>query len=65
MVEGANVSNLYYSYLEDIPIGQPHIAEQRKIADFLSALDRKIDLVAQELTFARSFKAGLLQQMFV
>ena len=43
----------------------PHPAEQRKIADFLSALDRKIDLVAQELTHARSFKAGLLQQMFI
>jgi type I restriction enzyme S subunit len=43
----------------------PHLAEQRKIADFLSALDRKIELVSQELTHARSFKAGLLQQMFV
>jgi type I restriction enzyme S subunit len=43
----------------------PHLAEQRKIADFLSALDHKIELVAQELTLARSFKAGLLQQMFI
>jgi type I restriction enzyme S subunit len=43
----------------------PHPAEQRKIADFLSALDHKIELVAKELTHARSFKAGLLQQMFV
>jgi type I restriction enzyme S subunit len=42
-------------------IPYPHPAEQRKIADFLSALDRKIDLVDQELTLARSFKAGLLQ----
>ena len=53
------------SALKDFPIPFPHPAEQRKIADFLSALDRKIDLVAQELTHARSFKAGLLQQMFV
>jgi type I restriction enzyme S subunit len=43
----------------------PHPAEQRKIADFLSALDRKIDLVGQELEHARTFKQGLLQQMFV
>ncbi|UWR28304.1 restriction endonuclease subunit S (plasmid) [Sulfitobacter sp. S223] len=46
-------------------VSLPHPAEQRKIADFLSALDRKIDLVAQEVTHAHSFKAGLLQQMFV
>ncbi len=43
----------------------PHPAEQRKIADFLSAIDRKIDLVGQELSHARTFKQGLLQQMFV
>lgn len=42
-----------------------HPDEQRKIADFLSALDRKIDLVAQELELAQAFKKGLLQQMFV
>jgi len=65
VVEGANVSNLYYSYLEDVEIGRPHPAEQRKIADFLSALDRKIDLVGAELEHARTFKKGLLQQMFV
>jgi type I restriction enzyme S subunit len=48
-----------------IPARRPHLAEQRKIADFLSAIDRKIDLVAKEIAHARAFKAGLLQQMFV
>jgi type I restriction enzyme S subunit len=43
----------------------PHPAEQRKIADFLSALDRKIDLVGKELEQAKTFKKCLLQQMFV
>lgn len=42
-----------------------HPDEQRKIADFLSAIDTKIDLVAQELEQAKAFKKGLLQQMFV
>lgn len=46
-----------------IPLPHPH--EQRKIADFLSAIDTKIDLVAQELEQANAFKKGLLQQMFV
>lgn len=39
--------------------------EQKKIADFLSAIDDKIALVACELDHAKTFKKGLLQQMFV
>jgi len=43
----------------------PSFREQQKIADFLSSIDRKIDLVALELDHAKSFKKGLLQQMFI
>ena len=39
--------------------------EQKKIADFLSALDNKTSLVSDELDKAKTFKKGLLQQMFV
>ncbi len=64
-INGSSRAKLNKSDMLSIVIEYPHPTEQRKIADFLSALDRKIDLVAQELTHARSFKAGLLQQMFV
>jgi len=43
----------------------PSLKEQQKIADFLSSIDRKIDLVATELDHAKTFKKGLLQQMFI
>ena len=43
----------------------PTIQEQQKIASFLSAIDQKIDLVATELEQTKTFKKGLLQQMFV
>lgn len=43
----------------------PHPDKQKKIADFLSTIDDKIDLVAKELDKAKIFKKGLLQQMFV
>jgi type I restriction enzyme S subunit len=55
----------HFSILKSVKLPVPHPDEQRKIADFLSALDHKIDLVGQELDHARSFKQGLLQQMFV
>lgn len=39
--------------------------ESKKIAEFLSALDKKIDIVDRELAGVQKFKKGLLQQMFV
>ena len=43
----------------------PSIPEQTKIANFLTALDRKIESVASQVTLTQTFKRGLLQQMFV
>ena len=43
----------------------PSFQEQQKIADFLSAIDKKIELVGAELEKAKTFKKGLLQQMFI
>ena len=39
--------------------------EQTKIANFLTAIDDKIEGVAKELEGVKKFKKGLLQQMFV
>ncbi|WP_304131497.1 restriction endonuclease subunit S [Mesonia mobilis] len=65
VVEGGNVSNLYFKYLEDIPVSIPSKEEQTKIASFLSALDAKIDTVSTAIIQTQDFKKGLLQQMFV
>lgn len=48
-----------------IPIHIPCVVEQTKIANFLSALDQKIEVVAQQIEQAKTWKKGLLQQMFV
>ena len=65
LVSGTTVKHLYISDLKTIIIDLPHPDEQRKIAEFLAALDDKIDAVAGQIDAMQRFKKGLLQQMFV
>ncbi|RKG45976.1 restriction endonuclease subunit S [Acinetobacter cumulans] len=53
------------SDLAIIPISLPCLEEQTKIANFLSAIDQKLEVVAQQIEQAKTWKKGLLQQMFV
>ena len=43
----------------------PCLEEQTKIADFLSAFDRKLENKKAQLEHWQQIKKGLLQQMFV
>ena len=43
----------------------PSLEEQKKITIYLSALDTKIEKVAEALEATQQFKKGLLQQLFV
>lgn len=63
--EASGVPSLSSSTISKIKIRLPCIKEQTKIANFLSAIDEKIDLVNQQLENIQTFKTGLLQQMFV
>lgn len=56
---------IYLGDLSKIEIKLPCLAEQTKIANFLSAIDQKIEVVAQQIKQAKQWKKGLLQQMFV
>ena len=43
----------------------PCLEEQTKIANFLSTIDQKMDVVSEQLEQAKLWKKGLLQQIFV
>lgn len=53
------------SMLTDFKIPIPSTQEQTKIANFLTAIDDKINQSQAELAAVKQYKQGLLQQMFV
>lgn len=63
--EASGVPSLSKATIEKIKIQIPSIQEQTQIANFLSALDDKIQLVSSQIEQTQQFKKGLLQQMFV
>ena len=62
---GTSYPAINSSDLSSIEIFVPCLEEQTKIANFLSAIDQKIEVVAQQIEQAKTWKKGLLQQMFV
>ncbi len=58
-------TNINQESLSALSIKVPCLEEQTKIANLLSAIDQKIEVVAQQIEQAKTWKKGLLQQMFV
>ena len=63
--QGITIVHLYFSSIESIKIDLPSLDEQNKIANFLSAIDTKIEAVVERSQSHRKWKKGLLQKMFV
>lgn len=58
-------TNINQESLNKIKVLIPSIQEQQKLANYLTSIDTKIELVVKELKATQSFKKGLLHQMFV
>jgi type I restriction enzyme S subunit len=63
--EASGVPSLSKSTLEKIKVRIPHKNEQKKIASFLSSIDKKIEKTGQQIEAMQEWKKGLLQKMFV
>ena len=62
---GSGLPNIQKKAINNFIILVPPILEQRKIASFLSAIDKKIELIKSRLENLKRYKKGLLQKMFV
>ena len=63
--EATGVPSLNTTSIGNIELKVPCLAEQTKIANVLSAIDQKIEVVVQQIEQAKTWKKGLLQQMFI
>jgi type I restriction enzyme S subunit len=57
--------NLSANIIKGLKYKLPSKEEQKKIADFLAAIDVKIESLSKQINQTQNFKKGLLQHMFV
>jgi type I restriction enzyme S subunit len=57
--------NITTSDFMNLPLPYPEIEEQRKIVNFITAIDKKIEAISRQIEQTEQFKKGLLQKMFV
>lgn len=64
-VTGSTIPHIYFKDYKNENFGIPSIEEQTKIANFLSQIDKKIELEKQLLSQYKNQKKYLLQNLFV
>ena len=62
--QGIQVVHMYNDILKNVYINFPSLEEQTKIANFLSLIDRKIELQEKLVENLKLYKKGLLQKVF-
>ena len=64
-ITGSTIPHIYFKDYKNEICGIPCLEEQTKIANFLTAIDEKINNVDTQIKQTELWKKGLLQQMFV
>lgn len=64
--EATGVPSLNTSSINNVKVIIPYNKkEQEKIANFLTAIDRKIETLTRQIEQTEQFKKGLLQKLFI
>lgn len=64
LAKGVSISNVYNSDLRTLFIKLPTLPEQTKIAQFLTAIDQKIQALKKKKALLETYKKGVMQQLF-
>ncbi len=64
-ITGSTIPHIYFKDYKNEDCGIPSLPEQTKIANFLLAIDDKINHCGVQIEKMEGWKKGLLQQMFV
>ncbi|MCP9755975.1 restriction endonuclease subunit S [Lacihabitans sp. CCS-44] len=64
LAKGSSISNVYNSDLKTLEIILPTLAEQTKIANFLTTIEEKIQALKEKKRLSEEYKKGLMQKIF-
>ena len=59
-----SVDSVRMEMISEMPIALPQLAEQEKIADFLTTIDEKINILEQKLKLMQKYKKAVMQKIF-
>jgi len=62
--EGSGVPSLSQKTIKSLKISIPSLPEQQKIADFLTAVDKRIELLEKKKTLLETYKKGVMKKIF-